>query len=64
MTFSQCGVGWAGNGYLCGSDIDIDEFPDEKLRCPEKNCNKASLLSVTHSGESQIFGCVSDKRRL
>lgn len=43
---SQCGVGWAGNGYVCGPDIDIDGFPDEKLDCPERNCNKVSLLYV------------------
>lgn len=49
ITSSQCGVGWAGNGYLCGSDIDIDDFPDEKLNCPERNCNKASLSHFAHS---------------
>lgn len=42
----QCGVGWAGNGYLCGPDIDIDGFPDDKLDCPEKNCNKVRPDSV------------------
>ncbi|KAK2835360.1 hypothetical protein Q5P01_015844 [Channa striata] len=44
----QCGVGWAGNGFLCGSDIDIDGFPDEKLDCPEgiDNC-----LTVPNSGQ-------------
>lgn len=48
-------MGWAGNGYLCGSDIDIDEFPDEKLNCPERNCNKASLrsgISTSHSKQA------------
>lgn len=44
--FFQCGVGWAGNGYLCGPDIDIDGFPDERLACPERNCAKVGLLSV------------------
>lgn len=43
---SQCGVGWAGNGYLCGPDIDIDGVPDEKLNCPERSCNKVSLLYI------------------
>ena len=42
----QCGVGWAGNGYLCGPDIDIDGFPDEKLECPERNCAKVSHSDV------------------
>lgn len=51
----QCGVGWAGNGYLCGPDIDIDGFPDDKLDCPEQSCNKVSpdspyceALDTTH----------------
>ncbi|XP_029684485.1 cartilage oligomeric matrix protein [Takifugu rubripes] len=47
----RCGVGWAGNGYLCGSDIDIDDFPDEKLNCPERNCNKDNCLKVPNSGQ-------------
>uniref|UniRef100_A0A673BH08 Cartilage oligomeric matrix protein n=1 Tax=Sphaeramia orbicularis TaxID=375764 RepID=A0A673BH08_9TELE len=47
----QCGVGWAGNGYLCGPDIDIDGFPDEKLECPESNCNKDNCLTVPNSGQ-------------
>uniref|UniRef100_A0A3Q3K378 Cartilage oligomeric matrix protein n=1 Tax=Monopterus albus TaxID=43700 RepID=A0A3Q3K378_MONAL len=47
----QCGVGWAGNGYICGPDIDIDGFPDEKLNCPERNCNKDNCLTVPNSGQ-------------
>lgn len=54
ITSSQCGVGWAGNGYLCGSDIDIDDFPDEKLNCPERTCNKASLVYFSHSFAQMI----------
>lgn len=37
---SQCGIGWAGNGYLCGKDTDIDGYPDEKLKCKDSNCRK------------------------
>lgn len=37
---SQCGIGWAGNGYLCGKDTDIDGYPDEKLKCKDANCKK------------------------
>lgn len=38
----QCGIGWAGNGYLCGKDTDIDGYPDEKLRCKDQNCKKVT----------------------
>ncbi|XP_023860376.2 thrombospondin-4-like [Salvelinus sp. IW2-2015] len=47
----QCGVGWAGNGYFCTSDIDIDGFPDEKLECTERNCAKDNCLTVPNSGQ-------------
>uniref|UniRef100_A0A8C5A4K4 Si:ch211-43f4.1 n=1 Tax=Gadus morhua TaxID=8049 RepID=A0A8C5A4K4_GADMO len=47
----QCGVGWAGNGYLCGPDTDIDSFPDNRLDCPEKNCAKDNCLTVPNSGQ-------------
>lgn len=42
----QCGVGWAGNGYLCGADTDIDGFPDEKLKCDERNCFKVNKNKI------------------
>uniref|UniRef100_A0A8C9F6M4 Cartilage oligomeric matrix protein n=1 Tax=Pavo cristatus TaxID=9049 RepID=A0A8C9F6M4_PAVCR len=54
-----CLVGWAGNGYICGKDTDIDGVPDEKLRCSDKKCRKVRphpafdaveiLLSVQNS---------------
>ncbi|XP_038150976.1 cartilage oligomeric matrix protein isoform X1 [Cyprinodon tularosa] len=47
----QCGVGLAGNGYFCGTDTDIDGFPDEKLNCPDINCNKDNCLTVPNSGQ-------------
>uniref|UniRef100_A0AAQ4QQJ7 Si:ch211-43f4.1 n=1 Tax=Gasterosteus aculeatus aculeatus TaxID=481459 RepID=A0AAQ4QQJ7_GASAC len=52
----QCGVGWAGNGYLCGADIDIDGFPDERLACPERSCNKDNCLTVPNSGQEDADG--------
>lgn len=38
--FPKCGIGWAGNGYLCGKDTDIDGYPDEKLKCKDPSCRK------------------------
>lgn len=46
MCVCQCGIGWAGNGYKCGKDTDIDGYPDEKLQCRDKNCNQVLLPSI------------------
>ncbi|XP_052444895.1 thrombospondin-4-B-like [Carassius gibelio] len=47
----QCGIGWAGNGYLCGKDTDIDGYPDEKLRCRDPTCRKDNCVTVPNSGQ-------------
>ncbi|XP_066501449.1 thrombospondin-4-B [Hoplias malabaricus] len=47
----QCGIGWAGNGYLCGKDTDIDGYPDEKLRCRDPTCKKDNCVTVPNSGQ-------------
>ncbi|XP_028851317.1 thrombospondin-4a [Denticeps clupeoides] len=47
----QCKVGWAGNGYSCGRDTDIDAYPDEKLRCRDENCRKDNCVFVPNSGQ-------------
>ncbi|KAJ7986974.1 hypothetical protein DPEC_G00333930 [Dallia pectoralis] len=47
----QCGVGWAGNGYLCGKDTDIDGYPDEKLKCKDVLCRKDNCVHVPNSGQ-------------
>uniref|UniRef100_A0A8C2TKI4 Cartilage oligomeric matrix protein n=1 Tax=Coturnix japonica TaxID=93934 RepID=A0A8C2TKI4_COTJA len=46
-----CLVGWAGNGYVCGKDTDIDGVPDEKLRCSDKKCRKDNCMTVPNSGQ-------------
>ncbi|XP_061527718.1 thrombospondin-4a [Phycodurus eques] len=46
-----CGVGWAGNGYNCGKDTDIDAYPDDNLNCPGNNCNKDNCVFVPNSGQ-------------
>ncbi|XP_061762351.1 thrombospondin-4a [Nerophis ophidion] len=46
-----CGVGWAGNGYKCGKDTDIDAYPDSTLECKDNNCNKDNCVFVPNSGQ-------------
>ncbi|KAL7992964.1 hypothetical protein Chor_017220 [Crotalus horridus] len=47
----KCIVGWAGNGYICGRDTDIDGFPDEKLHCNDEKCQKDNCVTVPNSGQ-------------
>uniref|UniRef100_A0A673CHW7 Thrombospondin-4-B n=1 Tax=Sphaeramia orbicularis TaxID=375764 RepID=A0A673CHW7_9TELE len=44
----QCGIGWAGNGYLCGKDTDIDGYPDEKLKCKDPTCRKVTEVPTVN----------------
>uniref|UniRef100_A0A8C4IJD0 Thrombospondin 4a n=1 Tax=Dicentrarchus labrax TaxID=13489 RepID=A0A8C4IJD0_DICLA len=46
-----CGVGWAGNGYVCGKDTDIDAYPDNKLLCRDNNCKQDNCVFVPNSGQ-------------
>uniref|UniRef100_A0A672MTU6 Thrombospondin-4-B-like n=1 Tax=Sinocyclocheilus grahami TaxID=75366 RepID=A0A672MTU6_SINGR len=52
----QCGIGWAGNGYLCGKDTDIDGYPDEKLRCRDPTCRKDNCVTIPNSGQEDADG--------
>ncbi|XP_077318734.1 thrombospondin-4 [Lithobates pipiens] len=46
-----CSVGWAGNGYLCARDTDIDGYPDEALLCSDPTCKKDNCIYVPNSGQ-------------
>ncbi|XP_044536884.1 thrombospondin-4 [Gracilinanus agilis] len=46
-----CGVGWAGDGFICGKDVDIDSYPDEELPCSGRNCKKDNCKYVPNSGQ-------------
>ncbi|KAM5193200.1 thrombospondin-4 isoform 1-T2 [Mantella aurantiaca] len=46
-----CSVGWAGNGYFCSRDTDIDGYPDEALLCSEPTCKKDNCMYVPNSGQ-------------
>ncbi|XP_022066965.1 thrombospondin-4a [Acanthochromis polyacanthus] len=46
-----CGVGWAGNGYVCGKDTDIDAHPDDTLQCRDSTCKQDNCVFVPNSGQ-------------
>ncbi|XP_040196487.1 thrombospondin-4 [Rana temporaria] len=46
-----CSVGWAGNGYFCARDTDIDGYPDEALLCSDPSCKKDNCIYVPNSGQ-------------
>ncbi|KAM8759929.1 thrombospondin-4a [Acanthopagrus schlegelii] len=47
----MCGVGWAGNGYVCGKDTDIDAYPDTTLQCRDDQCKQDNCKFVPNSGQ-------------
>ncbi|XP_062873499.1 thrombospondin-4a [Trichomycterus rosablanca] len=47
----ECNIGWAGDGYVCGKDTDIDAYPDRKLQCQDANCKKDNCMYVPNSGQ-------------
>uniref|UniRef100_H3B6D0 Thrombospondin 4 n=1 Tax=Latimeria chalumnae TaxID=7897 RepID=H3B6D0_LATCH len=51
-----CGIGWAGDGYVCGKDTDIDGYPDEELKCLSKNCRKDNCIYIPNSGQEDADG--------
>ncbi|XP_075871225.1 thrombospondin-4a [Nelusetta ayraudi] len=51
-----CGVGLAGNGYMCGKDTDIDGKPDIELACSESSCRQDNCVFVPNSGQEDADG--------
>jgi syndecan 4 len=54
MTFfirCKCKVGWAGDGFLCGNDKDLDGWPDIDLGCSDIRCRKDNCVNVPNSGQ-------------
>lgn len=50
----KCKVGWAGNGFICGTDTDVDGWPDNKLNCTEAECNQDNCAEIPNSGQEDI----------
>ncbi|XP_055386338.1 cartilage oligomeric matrix protein-like [Condylostylus longicornis] len=47
----KCKAGWAGNGFVCGFDTDLDGWPDENLSCNELNCKADNCIAIPNSGQ-------------
>uniref|UniRef100_A0A674E4M3 Thrombospondin 3a n=1 Tax=Salmo trutta TaxID=8032 RepID=A0A674E4M3_SALTR len=48
-----CNIGWAGNGNTCGTDTDIDGYPDRSLPCMDndKHCKQDNCVYTPNSGQ-------------
>ncbi|KAM6968111.1 thrombospondin-3a [Aplochiton taeniatus] len=53
-----CNVGWAGNGNTCGTDTDIDGYPDRSLPCMDndKHCKQDNCVYTPNSGQEDADG--------
>lgn len=49
--FCKCKVGWAGDGIQCGSDRDLDGWPDRDLGCSSQFCRQDNCLYTPNSGQ-------------
>lgn len=47
----KCMVGFAGSGYFCGSDKDLDGWPDYDLGCPDARCRQDNCVHFPNSGQ-------------
>ena len=51
--------GWAGNGFFCGRDHDLDGQVDAKMRCTntsDKNCLRDNCPGYLNSGQEDADG--------
>jgi len=52
----ECKVGWAGTGFVCGRDSDLDGIPDEALPCEGRHCKKDNCVTIPNSGQEDGDG--------
>jgi hypothetical protein len=46
-----CRTGYTGDGFVCGSDKDLDGFPDQNLNCSLLTCQRDNCLHIPNSGQ-------------
>ncbi|XP_067934643.1 cartilage oligomeric matrix protein-like [Watersipora subatra] len=51
-----CKVGYAGNGFQCGIDTDVDGIPDGALACDDKSCKQDNCRLTPNSGQEDADG--------
>merc|ERR1719244_565425 len=51
-----CKPGFAGNGFKCGNDTDVDGYPDKPLNCTEITCRQDNCPSFPNSGQEDADG--------
>ncbi|XP_055847423.1 cartilage oligomeric matrix protein isoform X2 [Episyrphus balteatus] len=47
----KCNVGWAGDGFICGRDRDLDGWPDFQLSCFDVKCKSDNCPNIPNSGQ-------------
>lgn len=52
----RCRVGWAGDGRLCGTDRDLDGWPDASLPCAHRRCRADNCPGTPNSGQEDADG--------
>ncbi|XP_041464123.1 cartilage oligomeric matrix protein-like isoform X1 [Lytechinus variegatus] len=52
----ECIIGWAGDGYDCAIDTDLDGFPDNELPCTDKHCRADNCVYIPNSGQENQDG--------
>jgi len=52
----KCKIGWAGDGFICGPDRDLDGWPDFDLPCQDPKCRMDNCIDTPNSGQEDGEG--------